>query len=276
MANIRLTREVRFSIDRDWARGAGGEEGFARALPITNSWGGWPSAVGVTPYLILKATLEGPPDPVTGYLVNIRQIDLLLREQAIPLVARLLSVEGAHITGERLVGMIRDHLLPAVPMQGRLVRLVLQTTPYLKFTIGPGDGDMVEVTQAFEFSAAHRLHVTSMSDEENRRVFGKCNNPRGHGHNYMLEVTVGGAPDARTGCVMSLPRMEEIVKSHVIDRLDHKHLNEDTPEFAGVNPSVENIAVVIWGLLHGQVAPARLVAVRVWETGKTCAEYRGE
>ena len=135
---------------------------------------------------------------------------------------------------------------------------------------------MVRLTQCFEFSAAHRLHVAKFSDEENRRTFGKCNNPGGHGHNYQVEVTVAGTPDSGDGCVLPLPRLEQIVKESVIDRLDHKHLNTDTPEFASVNPSVENIAVAIWRMLADKVAPARLDSVRVWETPKTFAEYRGE
>lgn len=135
---------------------------------------------------------------------------------------------------------------------------------------------MVQLTQSFEFSAAHRLHVPRLSDEENRRVFGKCNNPNGHGHNYVVEVSVSGRPDAQTGCLLPLPRFEEIVKARVIDRLDHTHLNRDTREFAEVNPSVENIAVVIWNLLCDHVSPARLSSVRVYETPKTYAEYRGE
>ena len=135
---------------------------------------------------------------------------------------------------------------------------------------------MVEVTQTFEFSAAHRLHVPAMSEEENRDYFGKCNNPSGHGHNYRVEVTMAGEVSNPAGRVFPLPRFEEIVRREVIDRLDHKHLNADTPEFADLNPSVENITRTIWQLLDGRFAPARLRRVRVWETAKTYAEYGGE
>ncbi|MBN2560670.1 MAG: 6-carboxytetrahydropterin synthase [Phycisphaerae bacterium] len=135
---------------------------------------------------------------------------------------------------------------------------------------------MVEVTQCFEFSASHRLHVTSMSDEENMRYFGKCNNPSGHGHNYRVEVTVMGEVSEQTGRVIALPALEDVVKREVVDRFDHKHLNADTVEFASVNPSVENIAKTIWGLVHDKLAPARLHRVKVWETAKTYAEYTGK
>src|SRR5262249_46453516 len=102
-ARVRLMREIRFSIDRDWARAAHGESGFGRALPGTNSWGGWPSAVGVAPYLVLRIVVSGPPDPVTGYLVNIQELDTLLRRDAIPAAARRLSESGVRLTGEQLV-----------------------------------------------------------------------------------------------------------------------------------------------------------------------------
>src|SRR5437868_3104121 len=102
-ATVRLMREVRFSIDRDWVRGAHGEEGFEGALPVTNSWGGWPSAVGIAPYLVLQIIVSGTPDPTTGYLVNIRELDAILREHAIPLAARRLDAEGVRLTGEELV-----------------------------------------------------------------------------------------------------------------------------------------------------------------------------
>ena len=134
---------------------------------------------------------------------------------------------------------------------------------------------MILLTQQFEFSASHRLHCPELSDEQNRQTFGKCNNPHGHGHNYLLEVTVAGTPDPRTGAVLPLPAFEQLVKERVIDRLDHKHLNTDTQEFREVNPSVENIARIIWNLLQDRVAPARLHRVRVWETAKTSAEYAG-
>lgn len=135
---------------------------------------------------------------------------------------------------------------------------------------------MVELTQCFEFSASHRLHVASLSEDENRRVFGKCNNPSGHGHNYRVEITVAGEASGPTGRVVELPMFEETVRREVIDRFDHKHLNTDTAEFAALNPSVENIARVIWELLRDKFAPVRLKRIRVWETAKTYAEFAGE
>ena len=107
-------------------------------------------------------------------------------------------------------------------------------------------------------------------------MFGKCNNPNGHGHNYVVEVTISGELDGRTGAVLPLPRFEQIVSERVISLLDHKHLNLEVREFREVNPSVENIARVVWEMLVDHLVPARLHSVRVWETPKTWAEHRGE
>lgn len=135
---------------------------------------------------------------------------------------------------------------------------------------------MVTLTQQFEFSAAHRLHCPELSEAENRATFGKCNNPNGHGHNYIMEVTVSGRPDSRTQVLIPLPRLETLVRELVVDILDHTHLNQDTAQFRTVNPSVENIARVIWGMLDGRLSPATLANVRVYETPKTWADYAGE
>ena len=271
---VRLMREIRFSIDRDWVRGAHGAEGFEGALPVSNSWGGWPSAVGIAPYLVLRVVVSGTPNATTGYLVNIRELDALLREHALPLAARQLDAEGVGLTGEALVRTVWAAIAPLVPPICRLESLQLSTTPFLSYTVRAEDPAMVELTQCFEFSASHRLHVPELSDDDNRRIFGKCNNPRGHGHNYQVEVTISGHEDRGAG--LTLPVFEDLVKREVIDRLDHKHLNEDVPEFRRLNPSVENIARVVWDLLGPAVRPARLRRVRVWETAKTYAEYRGE
>lgn len=124
------------------------------------------------------------------------------------------------------------------------------------------------------FSASHRLHSDTLSDQENLRLFDKCNRPNGHGHNYMLEVVVKGPIDS-TGLVMHTAELEGAIETHVMQKIDHRHLNLDVPEFKTLNPTVENIAVVIWGWLK-PVLGARLYEVRVDETNDTTASYRGE
>src|SRR6185503_7401925 len=124
--------------------------------------------------------------------VNIRVLDALLREHAIPMAARCLRDRGVGLTGERLVQDLWREIVEMAPTGCRFECLRLATTPFLTYAVLAGEDDMVELSQCFEFSAAHRLHVPALSDEENRRTFGKCNNPRGHGHNYQVEVTVAG------------------------------------------------------------------------------------
>lgn len=272
---IQLAREIRFSIDRDWAAAAHGEDGFAQAHPITNSWGGWPSAVGIAPYLVLRIEVAGVPDPVTGYLVNIMELDGLLRNHALPLAARKLRERGVHLTGEMLIRGIWTELSGREPATWGIRSLELWTTPHLSYAVREGNANMTELTQCFEFSASHRLHVPTMSDEDNRAYFGKCNNPNGHGHNYRIEITVGRDGLDSAGRVAAIPYFESVVQREVIERLDHKHLNADVPEFRDINPSVENISRAIWSYLDGKLEPARLTRVRVWETAKTYAEYRG-
>lgn len=265
---IRLTREVRFSVDRDWA----GRVDPAR--PVTNSWGGWPSAVGITPYLVLRGVVSGEPDPLTGYLCNIAEIDGLLRREGIPRIAAALADSGWRIGPEQMLLALWEPIRAAAPPGAQMESLELWTTPMLRVAMDRRRPQMVTLTQQFEFSAAHRLHCPALSDAENRAIFGKCNNPNGHGHNYVVEVSVRGAPDA-SGVLLPLPRFEALVKQLVIDELDHKHLNVDTQAFAQVNPSVENIAHVIWQMLDGHLAPAALANVRVYETPKTWADFSG-
>lgn len=220
--------------------------------------------------------MAGRPDPLTGYLCNIALLDEVARREALGLINDLLARHGWQVRAEAVLPALWRRLGPCMPPASPLVELELCLTPHLRYSTSRENPSMILLTQQFEFAAAHRLHCPQLSDEENRRTFGKCNNPNGHGHNYVLEVTVAGMADRQGGTVLPLPRLEQIVRERVIDRLDHKHLNADTAEFADRNPSVENIARVIWDLLVGQVAPARLHRVRVWETAKTWAEYDGQ
>jgi len=135
---------------------------------------------------------------------------------------------------------------------------------------------MVKLTQSFEFAASHRLNCANLSESENRSLFGKCNYPHGHGHNYILEVTLQGEPNDSTGGVVDLPFLDCVVRERVIEPFDHRNLNVECPEFSEVNPTVENIARAIWQRLSGAFSNCQLASVRVWETAKTCAEYSGE
>ena len=135
---------------------------------------------------------------------------------------------------------------------------------------------MIFLTRKAEFSSAHFYRNPAWSNEQNREVFGKCANPNGHGHNYTLEVTVAGEVDPATGFVVDLKLLKDVLEREVVSVYDHRHLNHEVPEFAGVNPTTENIAVAIWHRLEGKVPNARLHRVRVYEMADLFADYYGE
>ena len=126
------------------------------------------------------------------------------------------------------------------------------------------------------FNAAHRLHNPAWSDERNREVFGPCNNPLYHGHNYDLEVRVTGEVDAQTCYLIDLKYLADLIKEHVEDRLDHKNLNLEVPEFKTLNPTAEHICYIIWQVLRKQLDPRYELGVRLWETPRNYVEYNGE
>jgi 6-pyruvoyltetrahydropterin/6-carboxytetrahydropterin synthase len=135
---------------------------------------------------------------------------------------------------------------------------------------------MVFLTRKTEFSASHYYHNPEFSQEENQRIFGKCNNPHGHGHNYTLEVTVKGQVDPRSGFVVDLKELKEIMNREVIDALDHRFLNKEVPEFAKAIPTTENLAISIWERLKPKLKLAELHRIRVYETPDLFVDYYGE
>jgi len=135
---------------------------------------------------------------------------------------------------------------------------------------------MIRVTRKIEFSAAHFYHNPNFSEEENRRVFGKCANLKGHGHNYVLEVTVVGEPDPETGMVLDLKELKAILRREVGDRMDHRHLNHEVPELAGQIPTCENIAAAIWRLLEPKITKGKLDRVRLYESSDLFADITAE
>jgi 6-pyruvoyltetrahydropterin/6-carboxytetrahydropterin synthase len=131
----------------------------------------------------------------------------------------------------------------------------------------------VAVYRREHFNAAHRLNNPAWSDEQNQKVFGKCNNLNYHGHNYELVVKVTGVPDAGTGYVMDMKLLSDVINDHIVERFDHKNLNLDTVEFKNLNPSAENIAIVIYDILRVQLDAALDLRVRLYETPRNFVEY---
>lgn len=135
---------------------------------------------------------------------------------------------------------------------------------------------MIYLTRKVEFAASHFYHNPELSPEENARLFGKCNNANGHGHNYLLEVTVKGEPDAVTGMVIDLKDLKELINREVMDTLDHRFLNHEVPAFAHRIPTSENIAVEVWRMLDGKLPSGALHRVRLYETHDLFVDYYGE
>lgn len=133
----------------------------------------------------------------------------------------------------------------------------------------------VAIFRKEHFNAAHRLFNPTWSDEKNEEIFGKCNNPNYHGHNYELIVQLKGEIDPATGYVYDMKVLSDLIKIHVLNKFDHKNLNLDTVEFKHLNPSAENIAVVIWQILRAQIEQKYELIVRLYETERNYVEYDG-
>lgn len=252
-----LTRTVRFTLSTD-ATGPG-----------ANGYGGRPAIHGLGRYYEFDVRCEGEPETRTGYLINIKDIDHAVRAVIVPRI----DAAGERADPVGLMPALLRAAREALPVPVRAVAWRL--TPHLELEASMTE-QKVLIRQRFEFSASHRLHVTSLSDEENRRIFGKCNNPAGHGHNYRVEPCIAADP----GSAPSFAELESIVDRHVIEVLDHKHLNDQVPAFhpdGGLNPSVENIARVCHDLLAEPIAQTgcELHSVTVWETDRTSATYPG-
>ncbi|MDQ6755670.1 MAG: 6-carboxytetrahydropterin synthase [Bacteroidota bacterium] len=131
----------------------------------------------------------------------------------------------------------------------------------------------ISVFRKEHFNAAHRLHNPKWTKEKNDLVFGKCNNPNYHGHNYDLIVKVTGIPDVETGYLIDLKKLSDLIKENVLEKFDHKNLNLDTPEFKNLNPTAENIAIVIYNILKEKIDKDLDLQVKLYETERNFVEY---
>lgn len=262
---LELSRTVRFTLGPDGS--------LASDAAASNTFAAWPPMRGLGRYYELEITCAGEADPVTGYFMNIKVIDAAVRQHALPIIAAAASDPAASMQ----LGALMRQIMAAIdePLEHSVRRAALRLAPTLMIALERDMLDHVYISQQYEFSAAHRLHAGELSDEQNQRIFGKCNNPAGHGHNYRVEVTAA-CPITGDGSVLAVEDLDATVDAAVIEKLDHKHLNVDVPEFAKLNPSVEHIAKVIYDMLEQPVRQigAVLDQVRVWETSKTVCTYR--
>ena len=136
--------------------------------------------------------------------------------------------------------------------------------------------EKVAIYRKEHFNAAHRLHNDAFNEAENERIFGKCNNPSYHGHNYEMEVKITGTPSPDTGFVIDLKLLSDIIQENIIERFDHKNLNLDVAEFENINPTAENIVTVIYNILRSKIDNRLGLQVRLYETPRNFAEYPAE
>jgi 6-pyruvoyltetrahydropterin/6-carboxytetrahydropterin synthase len=255
--------------------------------PRRNTFASWPTPDGLAAWYEFDVSMVGDPDPQTGYLLGIDVIDEAARSSALPVLTEAFAESSGEPPASlltRLAKCIASELGPACDeVRWRLTpRHELRWKRPASSQLESTDPNMtttpsteIQIRERFEFAAAHRLHCPEQSDQWNRETFGKCNNPRGHGHNYEIEVAIACAIDQTGEASLPIAVLESIVVEQIIDRFDHRHLNEDCPEFADRNPSVENITITCHDLLSMPISAAqgRLISVTVWETGKTSCTY---
>jgi len=264
---VRLTRRLAFSAGhRYWLNDLTPEQN--RAL-----FGAWASPYNHGHNYVLDVTCEGDLDPDNGMVVNIKAIDdVLKRDVGSQFDQRSINDEIPHFATvpaslENIARYIWTQL-GNLPPEAHLVSLRLEEMPTLWVELTE---ETMTLTRTYEFAASHRLHNPRLSDAENDELYGKCNNAAGHGHNYILEVTLSGQPNPETGFICDLGDLDNRVNEKVVDRYDHKNLNVDLPEFAGRMTTSEIVVQEIWDRLDGQL-PARLERVRLHETARNIFE----
>lgn len=238
-----------------------------------------------------SVTVSGQIDPLTGIVINIKEIDSVLKECVVRelegtiLDRDVLEFFDQRPTHENLTWFIWNRVCSQLPRGVRLEEVVLDPSPEISITLSrklrSSEAPMLTVTKTYGFSASHRLNSSSLSIEENRELFGKCNGENGHGHNYELEVTLAGVPDPVSGELMAGETLDTLVEREVLKVYDHKNLNYDTEEFRTLNPTSENLTAAIWGKLLPLINAldpdrVRLYRIAVRETARNYFEYFGE
>jgi 6-pyruvoyltetrahydropterin/6-carboxytetrahydropterin synthase len=267
----KLLRSVRFSLNPFLESE---QQGY-------NSYASRPAGEGLSIFFELTVGLVGQVETETGFIVNVADIDRAVHRDVLPVFAERIRADfrgGRHIGFCQLAGLLNSakQLLADKFGRAKLNELSLKLNPFRKVAVDcgqvPEDRRMIYFSEKFEFAATHRLWNEKFSKNHNLEVFGKCANPAGHGHNYIVEVTVK-TPISETD--FSIGDYERVVDSELIGILDHKNLNADVAYFSEHNPTVENIAVFAWEKLAGKFGSAVLHCVTVWETDRTCCCYYG-
>jgi 6-pyruvoyltetrahydropterin/6-carboxytetrahydropterin synthase len=222
----------------------------------------------------LHVTIAGTPDPVTGMVMNMTDLKAIVGLVLEQFDHKHLNEDTPYFkeripTTENIVRVLWGLIAPQMPEGVALARLRLYEMDDLWAEYASEHA--ASFTRSYTFSAAHRLHAAQLSDAENQALYGKCNNPNGHGHNYRLEVTVGGAVDDATGMLIDMVAMDRSVRS-VLDELDHKHLDREVAGFAARVSTGENIVIYLWDTLAPHFE-GHLAHLKLWETNNNVFEY---
>ncbi|MHC4644692.1 MAG: 6-pyruvoyl trahydropterin synthase family protein [Planctomycetota bacterium] len=264
----KLARHVRFSVNPFLSQKS---EGY-------NSYASNPPGEGLAIFLELGVELLGEVEPSTGFVINVLDIDKQVRQSVVPVFAACIKRDfgqGKHIGLLAIGGLLKSAWTHLADKFGpaRLNKLSLALNPFRRVTMDDEDCDMIYLSEKFEFAAMHKLWNDRFSEQRNLELFGRCANPAGHGHNYIVEVTVK-LPANQEG--FRFGAFEKIVDDEFVRLVDHKNLNADVAELAGTNPTVENMAVFAWKKLTGKFDQAALHCVTLWETDKTFCSYYGQ
>ncbi len=264
----KLSRQVRFSVDPFAAEC---EEG-------ANSYSSKPFGEGLCYFFGLWVELVGEIDPGTGFVLNVVEIDRIVRGCVVGEFVdevRGRSLEGKSIGLSELGGLIRRsyELLEGKFYRAKVSGLKLELSPYRSISIQSENLEMLYYTEKFEFAAMHTLWNDEFSEAKNYEVFGKCANPTGHGHNYLIDVTV--CKDEGEGAI-DVGQVQRLVDSEFLELVDHRNLNVDVEDFSVMIPTVENISGLAWRRLEGKFSGCRLTEITVWENDRTSCTYRGE
>lgn len=261
----RLVRKVRFFV-----------EPFGDETVGANSYCGKPSGDGLSLFYELSVGLAGRTGADTGFVINITDIDKIVRQFAIPIFAddirkafkqhKILTIAQTADSIASLRDVLRGKFKNAL-----LIELGLQLNPFRKIAFDCEDTKMYYFSEKFEFAAMHKLWNEKFDERKNFELFGKCANPNGHGHNYLIEVTV----KAKTGEDIRIGDFEQTIDGEFIKLVDHKNLNADVSDLAKINPTIENIAEFAWEKLNDKFGRAKLHSVSIWESDRTFCTYYG-
>ncbi len=263
-----LSRKVRFALNTHELTG----------VESANSFAGRPGLIGFGRHYELTLRCRDAINPQQQYVRDIKAIDRAAHAHIIPQLHSAALSQGSTCPA-RVLAQTYDATNAA--LGGVLSDVTLHLTPTYSLMITASHPQHVTLRQRFDFAAAHRLHNPELDDQTNRAVFGKCNNPRGHGHNYQFEPAVSVALGACQDGTFLLHHLESAAQRAIVDRFDHTHLNEDTAEFdvtkGGLIPTVENIAYLFYGLLQKELSAGHpgvvLTSMTVWETDRTSATF---